>query len=46
MEGHGLSPTSALGSLSIAPFAQDFYHMSEVADTNNDVTVIAIQWAV
>lgn len=46
MEGHGLSPTSALSSLSIASSAQDFHHMSEVAGTNNDVTVIVIQWAV
>ncbi|KAH8434332.1 bifunctional fumarylacetoacetate hydrolase/alpha/beta hydrolase family protein [Aspergillus melleus] len=41
LEGHGLSPTSALSSLSIGSFAQDFYHMSQVAGVNQDVTVIA-----
>ncbi|KAI9039878.1 bifunctional fumarylacetoacetate hydrolase/alpha/beta hydrolase family protein [Aspergillus affinis] len=41
LEGHGLSPTSALSSLSIASFAQDFYHMSQAAGVKNDVNVIA-----
>ncbi|KAJ6071437.1 hypothetical protein N7499_009451 [Penicillium canescens] len=41
LEGHGLSPTSALSTISIASFAQDFYHMSQVAGVNQGVTVIA-----
>lgn len=41
LEGHGLSPTSALSSLSIASFAQDFYNMSQFAGVKGNVTVIA-----
>lgn len=41
LEGHGLSPTSALSTLSIASFADDFYNMSQVAGVNKGVTVIA-----
>lgn len=41
LEGHGLSPTSALSAVSIASFAEDFYHMSRVAAVNQPVTVIA-----
>lgn len=41
LEGHGLSPTSALSAVSIASFAEDFYHMSQVAGVNKNVTVIA-----
>ncbi|OJJ69693.1 hypothetical protein ASPBRDRAFT_46050 [Aspergillus brasiliensis CBS 101740] len=41
LEGHGLSPTSALSTLSIASFAEDFYNMSQLAGVNNGVTVIA-----
>lgn len=41
LEGHGLSPTSALSTLSIASFAEDFYHLSQVAGLNKGVTVIA-----
>ncbi|GKZ23784.1 hypothetical protein AbraIFM66951_004626 [Aspergillus brasiliensis] len=41
LEGHGLSPTSALSTLSITSFANDFYNMSQLAGINNGVTVIA-----
>ncbi|KAJ5758786.1 hypothetical protein N7520_005942 [Penicillium odoratum] len=41
LEGHGLSPTSALSTLSIASFAEDFYKMSQVAGVDKGVTVIA-----
>ncbi|KAM3067060.1 hypothetical protein ACMFMG_011733 [Clarireedia jacksonii] len=41
LEGHGLSPTSALSTLSIASFADDFYNMSQLASVNKGVTVIA-----
>lgn len=41
LEGHGLSPTSALSTLSIASFADDFYQLSKVAGVNEGVTVIA-----
>lgn len=41
LEGHGLSPTSATSTLTIASFAEDFYHMSQVAGLNKGVTVIA-----
>ncbi|CAG8931905.1 unnamed protein product [Penicillium salamii] len=41
LEGHGLSPTSALSTLSIASFAEDFYQMSQVAGVSEKVTVIA-----
>lgn len=41
LEGHGLSPTSALSTVSIASFAEDFYQMSRVAAVHEPVTVIA-----
>ncbi|RAQ60934.1 fumarylacetoacetate hydrolase [Aspergillus flavus] len=41
LEGHGLSPTSALSTLSITSFADDFYNMSQVVGVNQGVTVIA-----
>ncbi|RHZ52486.1 hypothetical protein CDV55_103912 [Aspergillus turcosus] len=41
LEGHGLSPTSALSSLTIASFAEDFYQMTKTASINQGVTVVA-----
>ncbi|CAG7924690.1 unnamed protein product [Penicillium olsonii] len=41
LEGHGLSPTSALSTLSIASFAEDLYQMSKVAGVREGVTVVA-----
>lgn len=41
LEGHGLSPTSALSTVSIVSFAEDFYQMSRVAAVREPVTVIA-----
>lgn len=41
LEGHGLSPTSALSNVSIASFAEDFYLLSKFAAVNGGVTVIA-----
>lgn len=41
LEGHGLSPTSAQSTLSIASFAEDFYQLSKFAGVTEGVTVIA-----
>lgn len=42
LEGHGLSPTSALSTVSIASFAEDFFNLlSQVADVHEPATVIA-----
>lgn len=41
LEGHGLSPTSALSSLSITSFAEDFYQMAQRASIHEGATVIA-----
>lgn len=41
LEGHGLSPTSALSTLSIASFADDFYRLSKFTGVYEGVTVIA-----
>lgn len=41
LEGHGLSPTSALSSLTIASFAEDFYQMTKAASINQEAIVVA-----
>jgi 2-keto-4-pentenoate hydratase/2-oxohepta-3-ene-1,7-dioic acid hydratase in catechol pathway/pimeloyl-ACP methyl ester carboxylesterase len=41
LEGHGLSPTSALSTVSIASFAEDFYQLSQSAKFNEPAIVIA-----
>ncbi|CAL5873156.1 uncharacterized protein PFLUO_LOCUS7425 [Penicillium psychrofluorescens] len=41
LEGHGLSPTSALSSLTIRSFADDFYNMAQASSVKKGATVIA-----
>jgi 2-keto-4-pentenoate hydratase/2-oxohepta-3-ene-1,7-dioic acid hydratase in catechol pathway/pimeloyl-ACP methyl ester carboxylesterase len=41
LEGHGLSPTSALSVVSIASFAEDFYQLSQFAKVHDPAIVIA-----
>lgn len=41
LEGHGLSPTSALNSVTVASFAEDVYQMAQAASVRENATVIA-----
>lgn len=41
LEGHGLSPTSALSELTIASYAEDIYQTVQFASINTPATIIA-----